>query len=128
MGKRKVYVIVLLIVSALVPQQVFAMHIMEGFLPPVWCIVWGILTIPFLIAGYRSIKKTVDEHPRTKLLLAMAGAFTFVLSALKLPSITGSCSHPTGIGFGAILFGPPTMAVLGLIVFYFKQCFLLMED
>lgn len=124
MEKRKKYAVLLLFMLVLAPQEVFAMHIMEGFLPPGWCIAWGVLTIPFVITGYRSIKKTINEHPRTKLLLAMAGAFTFVLSALKLPSITGSCSHPTGIGFGAILFGPSTMSVLGLIVLLFQAVLL----
>lgn len=124
MGKRKMYAVLLMVMLVLAPQEVFAMHIMEGFLPSVWCIVWGILTIPFIMAGYHSIRKTVDERPKTKLLLAMAGAFTFVLSALKLPSITGSCSHPTGIGFGAILFGPSAMAVLGLMVLLFQALLL----
>ena len=54
----------------------------------------------------------------------MCGAFAFVLSALKIPSITGSCSHPTGVGLGAILFGPMTMAVLGLIVLLFQALLL----
>jgi hypothetical protein len=39
-----------------------------------------------------------------------------VLSALKLPSVTGSSSHPTGTGLGAILFGPTVMTVLGSVV------------
>ena len=47
-----------------------------------------------------------------------------MLSALKIPSITGSCSHPTGVGLGAILFGPMTMAVLGLIVLLFQALLL----
>ena len=93
-----------------------AMHIAEGYLPPTWCVLWGAVCVPFVVAGFFSIKKKVEAAPRAKLLLAMCGAFAFVLSALKLPSFTGSCSHPTGVGLGAILFGPMTMAVLGLIV------------
>ena len=48
----------------------------------------------------------------------------FVLSALKIPSVTGSCSHPTGVGLGAILFGPNVMAVLGVIVLLFQAILL----
>ena len=48
--------------------------------------------------------------------LGVAAAVTFVLSALKLPSVTGSCSHPTGTGLGALLFGPAAMAPIGLVV------------
>ena len=95
------------------PIKVSAMHIMEGFLQPGWCIAWGAITIPFVLLGFVSIKKTIDEKPRLKILLAMAGAFAFVLSALKIPSVTGSCSHPTGLAFGAILFGPTAMTVFG---------------
>jgi len=107
-----------------IPYRASAMHIMEGFLQPGWCIAWGAFTIPFIVVGFFSIKKIVRENPRLKMLLAMAGAFAFVLSALKLPSVTGSSSHPTGVGFGAILFGPTAMSVLGLIVLLFQAILL----
>ena len=108
----------------LLPQAAFAMHIMEGFLPPGWCLLWAALAIPFLVRGVFSIQHTIARQPRLKMLLAMAGAFAFVLSALKLPSVTGSCSHPTGVGLGAILFGPTAMSVLGLIVLLFQALLL----
>ncbi|NLM36231.1 MAG: energy-coupling factor ABC transporter permease, partial [Clostridiales bacterium] len=79
---------------------------------------------PFVLLGFFSIKKTIDEKPRLKILLAMAGAFAFVLSALKIPSVTGSCSHPTGLAFGAILFGPTAMTVFGVIVLLFQSLLL----
>lgn len=101
-----------------------AMHIMEGFLPPVWCIVWGAASLPFVIWGLSSISKKVKANGRVKLLLAMVGAYAFVLSALKIPSVTGSCSHPTGVGLGAVLFGPAPMAVLGMIVLLFQAILL----
>ena len=72
----------------------------------------------------RSVARVTREHPRAKLLLASAGAFAFVLSALKIPSVTGSSSHPTGTGLGAILFGPSVMAVLGAIVLLFQALLL----
>ena len=101
-----------------------AMHIAEGYLPVNWCLLWGAVCIPFVVAGFFSIKKRIDQAPRAKILLAMCGAFAFVLSALKIPSFSGSCSHPTGVGLGAILFGPLTMAVLGLIVLLFQALLL----
>lgn len=101
-----------------------AMHIMEGFLPITHCIAWGVLCIPFLAAGFFSIKKTVSEHRKTLLILAMAGAFAFVLSALKIPSVTGSSSHATGTGLGAILFGPSVMSIIGIIVLLFQAILL----
>ena len=105
-------------------QEAFGMHIMEGFLPPKWCGLWILAVIPFLFRGYFSIQKTIALNPKLKLLLALAGAFTFVLSALKIPSVTGSCSHPTGIGFGAIIFGPSAMSLIGIMVLLFQALLL----
>ncbi|MEO1816560.1 MAG: energy-coupling factor ABC transporter permease [Acetobacterium sp.] len=101
-----------------------AMHIMEGYLPVGFSVAWGVICIPFLIAGYMSIKKTLKENPKTITLLAMAGAYVFVLSSLKIPSVTGSCSHMTGTGLGAILFGPAAVSILGVIVLLFQAILL----
>ena len=100
------------------------MHIMEGFLPPVWAIIWFVVAIPFWVVGFMKIKKLVDEKPESRLMLGLAGAFAFVLSALKIPSVTGSSSHPTGTGLGAILFGPAVMSVLGGVVLVFQALLL----
>ncbi|NSB13583.1 energy-coupling factor ABC transporter permease [Clostridium beijerinckii] len=101
-----------------------AMHIMEGYLPPQFCIIWGAICIPFIAIGYLSIKKTLAENRRAITILAMAGAFVFVLSSLKIPSVTGSCSHMTGTGLGAILFGPSAVSILGIIVLIFQAILL----
>jgi len=100
------------------------MHIMEGFLPPVWAALWFAIVIPFWIVGFLRIRRVVSQKPETRLLLGLAGAFAFLLSALKLPSVTGSSSHPTGTGLGAILFGPTVMSVLGGIVLLFQALLL----
>lgn len=101
-----------------------AMHIMEGYLPLSHSVVWGVVCLPFVVLGIARIRKIVEAHRKTLLLLAMAGAYCFLLSALKLPSVSGSSSHPTGTGLGAILFGPAPMAVLGLIVLLFQAVLL----
>ena len=54
----------------------------------------------------------------------MSGAFIFVISSLKIPSVTGSCSHMTGTGLAAILFGPAVTSVLGVIVLIFQAVLL----
>lgn len=104
--------------------QVSAMHIMEGFISPVWAISWGILCIPFIVMGFFSIRKSLAKSSKNLILLAMCGAFAFVLSALKIPSVSGSCSHPTGVGLGAILFGPSAMSVIGVIILLFQALLL----
>jgi cobalt/nickel transport system permease protein len=108
----------------IVPKHAFAMHIMEGFLPLEWVLVWWGMTFPFLIVGLRSIKKKITENPELKIILGLSGAFAFVLSALKIPSVTGSCSHPTGVGLGTVLFGPAAMSVVGFIVLLFQSLLL----
>jgi len=110
------------IVSSATPA--YAMHIMEGYLPVQWAIFWWIIALPFFVLGLRSLKKITEANPELKLLLALAGAFTFVLSALKIPSVTGSSSHPTGTGLGAVLFGPLSMSVLGSLVLLFQAILL----
>nr|WP_312577446.1 energy-coupling factor ABC transporter permease [Sedimentibacter sp.] len=101
-----------------------AMHIMEGYLPPTFCVIWGIICIPFLVAGYLSIKRKLSEDRKSITILAMAGAFIFVISSLKIPSVTGSSSHMTGTGLGAILFGPSAVSILGIIVLLFQAILL----
>ena len=100
------------------------MHIMEGFLPAAHAIGWTVASAPIVAYSAWRVKKVVDENPSTMLLLASSGAFAFVLSALKLPSVTGSCSHPTGTGLGAVLFGPWVMPVMGTIVLLFQALLL----
>ncbi|MBF0147063.1 MAG: energy-coupling factor ABC transporter permease [Magnetococcales bacterium] len=100
------------------------MHIMEGFLPIEHAIGWLGISAPFVVAGVIRAKRIVRERPQAKMMLAAAGAFTFMLSALKMPSVTGSCSHPTGTGLGAVVFGPAVMSVLGMIVLLFQALLL----
>ena len=123
----KLFIVVFLLAVVLglaFPAKAAAMHIMEGYLPVAHCLTWGALALPFLALGVWRINKITAEHRKTLLLLAMAGAYVFVLSALKIPSVTGSSSHPTGTGLGAILFGPAPMAVLGGIGLLFQAILL----
>lgn len=101
-----------------------AMHIMEGYLPVSFCITWGVVCLPFLAGGLISLKKRLKENRKIITLIAMSGAFIFVISSLKIPSVTGSCSHMTGTGLGAILLGPAAVSVLGIIVLLFQAILL----
>lgn len=100
------------------------MHIMEGYLPVGHALFWAAASLPVVIHGGRKIIRLIEEKPQAKMLLAASGAYVFVLSALKIPSVTGSCSHPTGTGLAASLFGPSVTAVLGSIVLLFQALLL----
>jgi len=100
------------------------MHIMEGFLPHPWWEIWFVLSLPVVAWGVYKMNRMIKESREILPLLAVSGAFVFVLSSLKMPSATGSCSHPTGTGMGAILFGPGITAVLSAIVLIYQALFL----
>ncbi len=120
MSKRLIY----LLLCILAPTVVFGMHIAEGFLPVKWAVAWWIIYIPFLFAGIKRVKLIVSKNSSTKLLLAATGAFVFVLSSMKLPSVAGSSSHLTGVALGAIIFGASTMSVVGFITLLFQALLL----
>ncbi len=97
---------------------------MEGFLPHPWWEIWFGLSLPVVAYGAFRMNKMIKESREILPLLAVSGAFIFVLSSLKMPSVTGSCSHPTGTGMGAIIFGPWITSVLSIIVLIYQALFL----
>lgn len=100
------------------------MHIMEGFLPWQWCVVWWLVALPFLTYGVYQLKKILAADREALPLLGVTGGFIFILSSLKLPSVTGSSSHPTGTGLSTISFGPWITALVCAIVLLFQSLFL----
>ena len=93
-------------------------------MPLNWCVVWYIISLPVVAYGAYKMNKIMIGNRDLLPLLAVSGAFIFVLSSLKMPSVTGSCSHPTGTGMGAILFGPWSTSVLSIIVLIYQAIFL----
>jgi len=95
-------------------------HISEGFLPWAHSLGWTAVSAPFLIHSVRAVSKRLDEGVETRLRLAAAAGFLFALSALKLPSFAGTCSHAVGVALGAILLGPSVMPALAFVVLTFQ--------
>lgn len=120
--KKKILCLVAL--TVFIPSTAYAMHIGEGFLPVKWAVFYYILCLPFLYLGLRDIRSKTSRSRDLKMLLGLAAAYCFVLSALKLPSVAGSSSHLTGAGFGALLFGPFSMSIIGSVVLLFQALFL----
>lgn len=102
----------------------FSMHIAEGFLPLSWALLWYVLMLPFVLTGIRKISKLFESDKRNLISVSFVTGFVFVLSALKIPSVTGSCSHPTGVGLGAVIYGPFVMSVIGIVVLLFQALLL----
>lgn len=80
----------------IVPQEAFAMHIMEAFAADVGAgvvaAVLPCLCFDLVACGVSSRKRAIR-----RCCWPSAGVY-FVLSAPKIPSVIGSCSHPTGVG------------------------------
>jgi cobalt/nickel transport system permease protein len=55
-----------------------------------------------------------------KPLLAVSGAFIFIMSSLHVPSVTGSSSHPTGNGLGAVFFGATVISAICVPILIFQ--------
>jgi cobalamin biosynthesis protein CbiM/cobalt ECF transporter T component CbiQ len=100
------------------------MHISEGFLPLSHCVAWGAASLVPTVVSVRAISRDLDKKRENRVLLAASAAFLFTLSALRMPSITGSSSHPTGTAVGTYLFGPSTMPALALVTLVFQALLL----
>ena len=120
--KWRLGLIVLLVVgwAQVVSAAPVRMHVMEGFLPLGWALFWWALAIPFWVIGLRQVRTVLREQPEKRIYLGLAGGFIFILSALKIPSVTGSSSHPTGTGLSTMLFGPFVTAILGTVALIFQ--------
>ncbi len=100
------------------------MHISEGFLPIAHCIGWGVAALPPAVLSVRTVARQMEAKRENRVLLAASAAFLFTLSSLRMPSITGSSSHPTGVAVGTYLFGPEVMPALALITLVFQALLL----
>jgi cobalt/nickel transport system permease protein len=100
------------------------MHISEGFLPITHCIGWAVAALPPAVLSVRAVAKQMEAKRENRVLLAASAAFLFTLSSLRMPSITGSSSHPTGVAVGTYLFGPEAMPALALITLVFQALLL----
>lgn len=123
MTKRSTLLMMVALLFTIVPN-VYAMHIAEGFLPPTWAAVYFVIAAPFVMIGLKQIRTKTSSNKDIKMLLGLVAAYAFILSAMKIPSVTGSCSHPTGTGLSAMIFGPFISSVVGVIVLLFQAILL----
>lgn len=119
--RNKISIITILTILMSIPA--YGMHIAEGFLPFSWSILWWVFYLPFFYIGLKKLKKSA-KNIENKQIIALVGAFIFSISAIKLPSITGSSSHATGIALATILLGLGEVYILGAVVLLFQATFL----
>ncbi len=96
------------------------MHISDGILTPMWCLVWYVISLPFIAVGVWRIKRRMEENASYIPILAMIGAVIFIIAVWHIPvPVTGSCSHPIGTPMAAIIVGPFVTVVLSAIALFF---------
>jgi cobalt/nickel transport system permease protein len=100
------------------------MHIMEGYLPLPHALGWSAVSFACLGWSLRQLRQKLQTEPETFMLIGAAAGYCFVLSSLKIPSVLGSSSHPTGIALGALLLGAMAMVPIGFLVLLFQAILL----
>lgn len=80
------------------------MHIPDGYLGPATCGLFYAIMLPIWAAASRIVKKTLKA--RQVPLLAIGGAFSFVVMMFNVPIPAGTSGHAVGAVLTAILLGP----------------------
>jgi cobalt/nickel transport system permease protein len=81
-----------------------AMHIPDGYLSPVTCIVMFALVLPFWIRGVKALRQKLNA--KTAPLVALFAAFSFVIMMFNVPLPGGTTGHAVGGAIAAIILGP----------------------
>ena len=80
------------------------MHIPDGYLSPLTCIVTYAAALPLWVIAFRKLKEQLDET--TLPLIASLSALSFIIMMFNIPIPGGTSGHAVGAGLIAILFGP----------------------
>ena len=97
-----------------------AMHIPDGYLSPITCLILFLLVAPFWAIGLRRIRQNLSA--RSVPLIALMAAFSFVIMMFNVPLPGGTSGHAVGAALAAILLGPE-VAVIAISVAMIIQAF-----
>ncbi len=92
------------------------MHIVEGFLPLHWCIIWFILALIFVVIGIRQMRTVIREVPESKKVLGIGAVLMLVLQFFGVSFVTGTTSSALGNGFSGSIFGPAITSVIAAVI------------
>lgn len=97
------------------------MHIPDGFIPLLQCVVYWIIAIIFIMLALRWARRDLDESKIP--LLAVLAAGIFAMQALNVPIPWGTSGHVVGGVLAAIVFASPWAGVLALTLVLVIQAF-----
>jgi cobalt/nickel transport system permease protein len=81
-----------------------AMHIPDGYLSPVTCIIMFVLALPFWMRGVKKLREKMSA--RNIPIVALFAAFSFVVMMFNVPLPGGTTGHAVGGALAAIILGP----------------------
>jgi cobalt/nickel transport system permease protein len=97
-----------------------AMHIPDGYLSPVTCVLMALLVLPFWIRGVQKLREKMTA--RNIPLVALFAAFSFVVMMFNVPLPGGTTAHAVGGALAAIILGPE-IATIAITVALVIQAF-----
>jgi cobalt/nickel transport system permease protein len=80
------------------------MHIPDGYLSPLTCLVLFLLVLPFWYRGVQRMRQTMSA--RSVPLIALLAAFSFIIMMFNVPLPGGTTGHAVGGALAAIILGP----------------------
>ncbi len=86
------------------------MHIPDGFIPLLQCVIYGLITAIILTLSLKWARKNLDE--RMVPLMAVLAAGIFAIMSLNIPVPFGTSVHMVGAALVAIIFCAPEAAVI----------------
>lgn len=98
-----------------------AMHIPDGYLSPVTCIILFLIVLPFWVIGLRKIRETMNA--RSVPLIALLAAFSFVIMMFNFPVPGGTTAHAVGATIAAIILGPESATIVVSIALLIQALF-----
>ncbi len=98
-----------------------AMHIPDGYLSPVTCIIMFLIALPFWIIGIRKIREKLSA--RSVPLIALLSAFSFVIMMFNFPIPGGTTAHAIGATIAAIILGPEPATIVVSIALLIQALF-----
>ena len=107
-----------------VPQTVSAMHIMEGYLPPAYCVAWGAVCLPFLAVGIITMRRLVRQQRKNHAAAGDGWGVCVCDFIAENPLGHWQLQSHDRHRAGAILFGVPVTTILGVIVLLFQALLL----
>ena len=98
-----------------------AMHIPDGYLSPITCIIMFLIALPFWIIGIRKIREKLNA--RSVPLIALLSAFSFVIMMFNFPIPGGTTAHAIGATIAAIILGPEAATIVVSIALLIQALF-----